>query len=97
METEKIVEREFPKAPQQISEAERIVDLELREQKATAQRNIAWYAMILITLFTVLIFSPIIPIERLSVLKEILPTFYLAQASIVGLYFGATAWMTTKK
>jgi hypothetical protein len=74
--------------------ATHLLELELREEKAEAQKRISWVAMGSMMLVTALLLSPIISPEKLAVLEELLGMFYLAQASIIGFYFGATAYMS---
>lgn len=71
-----------------------LLELELREEKAEAQKRISWIAMGSMLLVTAILLSPIITPEKLASLEELLGMFYLAQASIVGFYFGATAYMS---
>ena len=82
----------------EIARSEKLIDIELREEKSDAQRKMAWTSMISMLIVTGLILSPIISNERVVALGDVLPLFYIAQAGIVGAYFGATAMMhTTKK
>jgi hypothetical protein len=74
--------------------ATQLLELELREEKAEAQKRISWIAMGSMLLVTALLFSPMVSVEKLEVLEELLGMFYLAQASIIGFYFGATAYMS---
>jgi hypothetical protein len=74
--------------------ATHLLELELREEKAEAQKRLSWIAMASMLIVTALLFTPIITPEKLAVLEELLGMFYLAQASIIGFYFGATAYMS---
>lgn len=78
----------------ELSRSERLTDLELKNEKAEAQKHMAWVAMISMLVFTGLLFSPIISVERVSALADLLGLFYIAQAGVVGAYFGMTAWMS---
>lgn len=71
-----------------------LVELELREQKAEAQKLISWVALCSMILVTVVLFSPIVSDSRVQALDNLLGMFYLACASIIGFYFGATAYMS---
>jgi len=73
-----------------------LIELELREEKSEAQKNMAWVAMISMIVFSVLLFMPIIKETRVTALGDILGLFYIAQAGIVGAYMGVTAWMSKK-
>lgn len=80
-----------------VIKSEKLIDLQMRESKSDAQRKMAWTSSVAMILFTVALFSPIIPIDRLEQLSDIMPLFYVAQAGIVGAYFGASAWMHSSK
>lgn len=71
-------------------------ELELKEEKAEAQKRVAWVSIISMLVVTLFLFLPVIPDERIKALDNLIGMFYIAQASIVGFYFGATAWMTKK-
>tara|TARA_R100001443_G_scaffold19103_1_gene30450 strand:- start:3458 stop:3778 length:321 start_codon:yes stop_codon:yes gene_type:complete len=73
-----------------------LIELELREEKSEAQKNMAWVAMISMIVFSVLLFMPVIKETRVTALGDILGLFYIAQAGIVGAYMGVTAWMSKK-
>ena len=55
--------------------------------------------MVSMLIFTVVLFTPLMSDSRVAGLADLLGLFYIAQAGIVGAYFGAAAWMssTTKK
>lgn len=76
--------------------AERLKRLELQEMKDTNQVWLAWAAMISMTIVTGLLFVPWIPDARILALKDILDLYYVAQASVIGMYMGAKAFMTRK-
>ena len=73
-----------------------ILELELREEKAEAQKKMSWIAIISMVLFTIVLFTPLIKESRVAALADLLGLFYLAQASVVGFYFGAQAYMSKK-
>ena len=72
------------------------VELELREEKADAQRRMSWIAITSMIVFTIILFPPIMSDKRVEALADLLGLFYIAQASIVGFYFGAQAYMSRK-
>ena len=80
----------------ELSLADRLLELELREEKADTQRKMAWVAMLSMVMFTVVLFSPIISDSRVQALADLLGLFYIAQAGVVGAYMGVTAWMNRK-
>lgn len=77
--------------------SEKILELELREEKAETHRKMAWLAMVSMVVITIVVFAPnFLSESRVKVLEDIIGTFYIAQASIVGFYFGANAFMSKK-
>jgi len=78
----------------ELSRSERLTELDLRNEKADAQKHMAWVAMFSMILATVALFSPMLSDSRVSALADLLGLFYIAQAGVVGAYFGMTAWMS---
>lgn len=78
----------------EIMNANELLEIELKEEKADTQRRMAWGAMILMAVFTALLFSPLISVGRVEALADLLGLFYIAQAGIVGAYMGVQAWMS---
>ena len=72
------------------------LELELREEKADAQRRMSWIAITSMIVFTIILFTPIMSDKRVEALADLVGLFYIAQASIVGFYFGAQAYMSRK-
>ena len=73
-----------------------MLQLELQEEKADSQRRMAWVAIGSMCVFAILPVIPFIPADRLSTLASLSDMLFLSQASIVGLYFGATAYMAKR-
>ena len=73
-----------------------LIELELREEKSEAPKNMAWIAMISMIVFSAFLFVPIVSESRVTALGDILGLFYIAQAGVVGAYMGVTAWMSRK-
>ena len=61
------------------------------------QRQMAWVSLGSMIVFTVLLFMPFVPDERIKLLGEVSNLFYLAQAGVVGAFMGAAAMMNNKK
>tara|TARA_R110000824_G_scaffold176175_1_gene355003 strand:+ start:829 stop:1110 length:282 start_codon:yes stop_codon:yes gene_type:complete len=70
---------------------------EIAEDKADAQRHMAWVAMITMIVFTAALFLPIFPDGRIKALSDLFGLFYIGMASVVGAYMGMSAWMAKKK
>jgi hypothetical protein len=81
---------------EEINNANEILEIELREEKADAHRRMAWVAMVSMIIFSGFLFLPIIEVERVKALADLLGMFYIAQAGVVGAYMGVTAWMSRK-
>jgi hypothetical protein len=79
---------------EEIDNAQEMLEMELREEKADAHRRMAWAAMISMIVFTVALFLPVVSESRVAALADLLGLFYIAQAGVVGAYMGVTAWMS---
>tara|TARA_R110000772_G_scaffold107704_1_gene210282 strand:+ start:4318 stop:4611 length:294 start_codon:yes stop_codon:yes gene_type:complete len=77
----------------ELESAERKQELELREDKADSQRNMARAALAGIFLVIIIITGPWIETVRLEAISPILSTCIYAFAGIVGAYMGFTSWM----
>jgi hypothetical protein len=77
-----------------ISRAERIAEIENKDQKEDQLRQMAWVAMGSMVLFTVALFLPFLSVDRLAALDNLLSMFYIAQAGIVATFFGSSAYMS---
>ena len=67
------------------------------EEKADAQRHMAWTALVSMLLFTVVVFMPFVPDDRVQLLGNLSSLFYVAMAGVVGAYMGMTAYMANGK
>jgi len=74
-----------------------IHETEVAEEKAEAQRHMAWLAMGSIIVFTVMLFLPFVPDARVKLLGDLSSLFYVAMAGVVGAYMGMTAYMANGK
>ena len=61
-------------------------------RKQMHQRNMAWVALVSMLVFTIIMFTPFVPDERIKLLTDISNLFYLAQAGIVGAFMGFAAF-----
>ena len=82
---------------EELARNQELVEIELREQKADSQRRMAWVSLSSMVVFALLPLLPFIPESRLSTLASLSDMLFLSQASIVGLYFGATAYMSKSR
>ena len=82
---------------EELAKNQELVEIELREEKADSQRRMAWVSLSSMVVFALLPLLPFIPESRLSTLASLSDMLFLSQASIVGLYFGATAYMAKSR
>ena len=80
----------------EIAMKERMLEIELREEKAESQKKMAWVAMIMMIGFTTYLFTPMMSDSRVNALADLLGLFYIAQTGVVAAYMGATAYMAGK-
>ena len=80
----------------EIARKERMLEIELREEKAESQKRMAWVAMLMMIGFTGLLFSDVVTEGRVAALADLLGLFYIAQTGVVAAYMGATAYMAGK-
>ena len=78
------------------SNIEKIEQLEMQEEKADAQRRMAWISLLSMIVFTLLVFMPIFPDSRIKALADLFGLFYIGMAGVVGAYMGMTAYMSRK-
>ena len=79
----------------EIARSEKLLELELREEKAESHKKMAWVAIAsMVGITFVMVWPDFLSDDRVKILDSIVGTFYVAQASIVGFYFGANAYMT---
>ena len=80
----------------EIAMKERMLEVELREEKSASQKFMAWVAMGMIIVFTIVLFTPMMTDSRVEALADLLGLFYIAQTGVVAAYMGATAYMAGK-
>ena len=68
----------------------------MQEEKADAQRRMAWVSLISMLVFTGFVFLPIFPDSRIQALADLFGLFYIGMAGVVGAYMGMTAYMSKK-
>ena len=78
----------------ELARASEMVELELREEKAHSQKQMAWIAILAMCGYPLM--SLIIPDSKLETWSSMSDMIFLSQASIVGMYFGAQAYMARK-
>jgi hypothetical protein len=83
-------------SPEEIEFAKAHIYEERMDRRQTNQRKMAWVALFSMIIFTIMLFMPFVPDDRIVLLKEISTLFYIAQAGIVGAYMGASAMMNNR-
>ena len=81
---------------EEVAMKERMLEIELREEKAESQKKMAWVAMIMMIVFTIVLFTPLMSDSRVNALADLLGLFYIAQTGVVTAYMAATAYMAGK-
>lgn len=70
---------------------------DLDKTKWRNRRKMAWISLTSMTLITFLIlFTDLVPIERLKVLSEVITWYYFCSVSLIGMYMGATTYASIK-
>ena len=80
----------------EINKAKEIREFEDKSRKHLAQLRLARYSLIAIGIYTLLLFMPFIPDERIAQITKISDLFYISLCSVVGAYMGFTSWASRK-
>ena len=78
----------------EMQKMEHMIEFENKDKKEDQLRQMAWAAMGSMIIFTGILFSPIVSIDKLNALGAVLQMFYLAQAGVVATFFGANAYVS---
>lgn len=78
----------------EMTKAQTLIEIENKDKKEDQLRMMAWVAMGSMVVFTILLFLPFIPNERVTALDNLLQMFYIAQAGVVATFFGANAYVS---
>ena len=81
----------------ELKTSERAIDLENKDKKEDQQRRMAWVAMVSMLLVTVALFSPMIDVERVAALADLIGMFYIAMAGVVAAFFGSAAYVNVNR
>ncbi len=81
---------------EELEHVKEIRETERDLRKSLAQLRMARFTLIGMGVFTVAMFTPWVPLERVEALSDISNLFYISGAGIVGAYMGTTAWMSRK-
>ena len=67
---------------------ERMVLLENRDKKEDQQRHLVWFSAITVTVFIIVLMTPVVPIDRISHLSGIGEIWILSNMGIIGSFIG---------
>ena len=81
---------------EELAAVAKLEELEMQEEKADAQRRMAWVSLISMLVFTGFVFLPIFPDSRIQALADLFGLFYIGMAGVVCAYMGMTAYMSKK-
>lgn len=79
---------------EEIEISERVLELELREEKHKSQQKMAWTSLVSMIIFVIVILSPIISNEKLEILTDLFGLYFISVSGIIAAYFGTSAWMS---
>ena len=79
---------------EEMKQMEHMIEFENKDKKEDQLRQMAWAAMGSMIVFTAILFSPLVTVEKLNALGSVLQMFYLAQAGVVATFFGANAYVS---
>tara|TARA_R100001510_G_C7502206_1_gene105425 strand:+ start:143 stop:475 length:333 start_codon:yes stop_codon:yes gene_type:complete len=82
---------------EELAKIKAIHEAESAEEKADAQRRMAWVSIIAMLVFSAFLFLPIFPDSRIKALADLFGLFYIGMAGVVGAYMGMTAYMSAKR
>ena len=81
---------------EELAAVAKLEELEMQEEKADAQRRMAWVSLISMLVFSGFVFLPFFPDSRIQALADLFGLFYIGMAGVVGAYMGMTAYMSKK-
>jgi hypothetical protein len=79
---------------EEMKQIDHMIETENKDAKEDQLRQMAWLAMGSMVVFTAALYTPLIPLDRLAAIDNILQMFYIAQAGVVATFFGANAYMS---
>lgn len=82
--------------PEELEIADKIIAVSNRDEKMESQRKMAWLAIVALIAYACIPLVPFIDETRLSTISAMADTLFIALASIVGFFFGSTAYMNRK-
>ena len=81
----------------ELTKSQKLIDLDNKDKKEDQQRRIALMAMVSMLVVTGVLFTPIIGVDRVEALSDLIGLFYIAMAGIIAAFFGSTAYMNVNR
>lgn len=67
---------------------EKLILLENRDKKEDQQRYLVWFSALSVTLFIIILMTPLLPMERIDHLSGIAEIWVLSNMGIIGSFIG---------
>ena len=67
---------------------ERMVLLENRDKKEDQQRHLVWFSALTVTIFIIVLMTPVVPIERIDHLSGIAEIWVLSNMGVLASFIG---------
>ena len=82
----------------EVRQHQEIVEVELREEKADAQRNMCWLALLGMLLYpSLVVFCDMLGLEKAStVLGDMSSIYFVSVGGLISVWFGSVAYTNTK-
>lgn len=81
---------------EELEKADRILEMEIAEEKSDSQRRMAWICLLSVIVLTVLLVSPAVAETRVSALSDLVGLYYISMAGVIGAHMGVQAWMSRR-
>ena len=83
---------------EEMARAKEMLEMELREEKAEAQKRMAWFSRLGMLLYpTLIVVCTMVGLDMAAgILGDIASVYFVAIAGLVGAFFGAQAFMARK-
>ena len=72
----------------ELERRERMILLENRDKKEDQQRHLVWFSAITVTVFIIVLMTPVVPIDRIDHLSGIGEIWILSNMGIIGSFIG---------
>ena len=73
---------------EELAAVKEIKEFNMKEEKQDVQKRMAWVAIIAMLLSVIFMFTPVVPIERVNALADLIGLFFISCAGIAGAFMG---------